>query len=170
MIRPRFIAEQARNPTGLLGRLIAFIMSHETKGDNRQAINALAVASMDDVLDVGCGHGRSLTELAALAPRGQVVGVDPSDVMIGMAARHAGDMIASGRIQVVTASAEALPFRSIDKSLCVHVVYFWRDLGRSFSETALVLKPGGRFALLFRTMRARWSARSGRRLQIPFPR
>jgi ubiquinone/menaquinone biosynthesis C-methylase UbiE len=153
MKRPRFIAEQARHATGLLGRLIAFIMSYETKGDNRRAIDALAVAPMDDVLDVGCGHGRSLTELASLAPRGKVVGVDPSAVMIGMAVRRAGDMVASGRVQVVTASVEALPFPdgSFDKALCVHVVYFWRDLDRAFAEVARVLKPGGRFVVMFQT-------------------
>jgi ubiquinone/menaquinone biosynthesis C-methylase UbiE len=153
MRRPRFIAEQARTATGLLGRIIAFIMSHETKGDNRRAIGALALASGDHVLDVGCGLGRSLTELAALAPQGKVMGVDPSDVMIDMAARHAGKLVALGRVQVVTATVEALPFpnASFDKALCVHVVYFWRDLGRSFSEIARILKPGGRLALLFRT-------------------
>lgn len=153
MRRPRFIAEQARNATGLLGRLIAFIMSHETKGDNRKAIDALAVAPGDQVLDVGCGHGRSLPELAALAHNGKVVGADPSNVMTDIAIRHAGELIASGRVQVVTVAVEALPFpdAAFDKALCVHVVYFWRDLGRSFSEIGRVLKPGGRLALLFRT-------------------
>lgn len=153
MRRPRFIAEQARNATGLLGRLIAFIMSHETKGDNQRAIGTLAVAPGDHVLDIGCGHGRSLTELAVLATEGKVVGVDPSDVMADMAARHAGELIASGRVQVVTASVEALPFpdASFEKALCVHVVYFWPDLTRALREIARVLKPGGRLALLFRT-------------------
>jgi ubiquinone/menaquinone biosynthesis C-methylase UbiE len=153
MRRPRFIAEQARNATGLLGRLIAFIMSHETKGDNQRAIDALAVASGDHVLDVGCGHGRSLPELAARARNGKVVGVDPSHVMVDMAARHAGELIASGRVQVVTASVEALPFpnASFEKAMCVHVVYFWADLAGALGEIARVLKPGGRLALLFRT-------------------
>lgn len=153
MRRPRFIAEQARNATGLLGRIIALIMSHETKGDNRRAIGALKVAWRDHVLDVGCGHGRSLTELAVLASEGKVVGVDPSDVMTDMAARRAGELVALRRVQVVTAAVEALPFPDafFDKALCVHVVYFWRDLGRSASEIARVLKPGGRLALLFRT-------------------
>jgi hypothetical protein len=58
MRRPRFIAEQARNATGLLGRLIALIMSHETKGDNRRAIQALAVApeTMCSMWGVGTGE------------------------------------------------------------------------------------------------------------------
>ena len=100
MKRPRLIAEQARNATGLLGRLIAFIMSHETRGDNRRAIEALAIASGDHVLDIGCGHGRSLIELAARASKGKVVGADPSDVMIGMATRRAGELIAEGVLAI----------------------------------------------------------------------
>lgn len=82
-----------------------------------------------------------------------MVGADPSDVMIGMASRRAGELVDLGRVQVVSASVDTLPFPdgSFDKALCVHVVYFWRDLGRSFSEIARVLKPGGRLALLFRT-------------------
>lgn len=153
MRRPRFIAEQARYATGLLGRLIAFIMSRETKGDNRRAIDMLSIAAGDHVLDVGCGYGRSLTELAARASDGKVVGVDPSEVMKDMAVRHAGDLIASGRVHVVTASVESLPLpdASFDKALCVHVVYFWRDMDRAFAEVTRVLKPGGRLALLFRT-------------------
>lgn len=53
----------------------------------------------------------------------------------------------------MTAGVDALPFpdATFDKALCVHVVYFWPDLMRSLGEIARVLKPGGRFALLFRT-------------------
>ncbi|WP_053250259.1 class I SAM-dependent methyltransferase [Ensifer adhaerens] len=153
MRRPRFIAEQARNATGLVGRLIAFIMSHETKGDNRRAIDALDVKPTDHVLDIGCGHGRSLPELATLASTGKVSGADPSDLMAAIAIRHCGQLIPSGRVQVVIAGVDALPFpdAAFDKALCVHAVYFWPDLSRSFGEIARVLKPGGRLALLFRT-------------------
>ena len=105
------------------------------------------------MLDVGCGHGRSLPELAAHASRGKIVGVDPSEVMTEMAARRAGALVAFGRVRIVTASVDALPFpdSSFDKALCVHVVYFWRDLDPSLFEIARVLKSGGRLALLFRT-------------------
>jgi SAM-dependent methyltransferase len=47
---------------------------------------------------------------------------------------------------------ESLPFADdfFDKVLCVHVLYFWKDLDVSLREIARVLKPGGRFGLLFR--------------------
>jgi ubiquinone/menaquinone biosynthesis C-methylase UbiE len=70
MRRPQFIAEQARNARGLLGRLVAFIMARETWRENLRAVDALGIKLGDHVLDIGCGHGRSLTELAARAPRG----------------------------------------------------------------------------------------------------
>ena len=43
MRRPRFIAEQARNAQGLLGRLVAFIMARETRGVNQRVIEALGI-------------------------------------------------------------------------------------------------------------------------------
>jgi ubiquinone/menaquinone biosynthesis C-methylase UbiE len=153
MRRPRFIAEQARNATGLLGRLIAFIMARETLAANLHAIDALDVRSRDHVLDVGCGHGRSLTELAQRASKGRVAGADPSVLMAEIAVERNRELVKARRVEVAIASADALPFAeaAFDKVLCVHVVYFWQSLDDGFREIARVLKPGGRLALVFRT-------------------
>jgi ubiquinone/menaquinone biosynthesis C-methylase UbiE len=153
MRRPRFIAEQARNAQGPLGRLVAFIMARETRGANRRAIEALDIKRSDHVLDLGCGHGHSLTEMAARAAAGYVVGVDPSELMVEVASRRNRTLINAARVYVVHASAESLPLpeSTFDKVLCVHVLYFWTDIGACLREIARVLKPGGRLALLFRT-------------------
>lgn len=153
MRRPRFIAEQARDARGPLGRLIAFIMARETWGQNQRAIEALEVAPDDHVLDLGCGPGWALAALAAKAPRGRVVGADPSELMAEIATDRNRQLVRSGRVDVAVASAERLPFtdRAFDKVLCVHVLYFWPDLDAAFREIARVLKPGGRLVLLFRT-------------------
>ena len=153
MRRPHFIAEHARNARGRLGRVIAFIMARETWSQNLRVMDALGIDQSDRVLDVGCGHGRSLTELAARASKGHVVGVDASELMIKIATQRNRHLIAAARIEVVNATAEFMPFPddSCDKVLCVHVLYFWRDLDRCLRETARVLKPGGRLGLLFRT-------------------
>ena len=153
MRRPRFIAEQARHASGWLGRVIAFIMARETWAENQRAIGALDVQAGDHVIDIGCGHGRSLGALAAHAATGRVVGVDPSDLMTEIAVDRNRALIKAGKVEVATASAGDLPFHSeaFDRALCVHVVYFWKDLRTSFREIARVLKPGGRIALVFRT-------------------
>jgi len=153
MRRPRFIAEHARNAHGLVGRVIAFIMARETWSHNLRVIDALGIDQSDRILDMGCGHGRSLTELAARACSGRVVGADPSEMMVEIAARRNRRLIEAARVDVVLAGVESLPFADdfFDKVLCVHVLYFWKDLDVSLREIVRVLKPGGRLALLFRT-------------------
>ena len=153
MRRPPFIADQARNARGLLGRLIAFIMARETWRENLRVMDKLGIEQGDHVLDVGCGHGRSLMELAARAPRGRVVGVDPSELMVEIAAQRNRPLIEAARVDVVLSGVESLPFPDdvFDKAQCVHVLYFWKDIEMSLREIARVLKPGGRLGLLFRT-------------------
>lgn len=79
---PHFIAAHARNARGRLNRVIAFIMARETWRQNLRVMDALGIEQSDRILDVGCGHGRSLAELATRAARGRVVGVDPSELMV----------------------------------------------------------------------------------------
>jgi SAM-dependent methyltransferase len=153
MRRPLFIAEQARHAHGFLGRLIAFIMARETWPQNLRAIDALDVAPSDHVLDVGCGPGRSLAVLAQRASKGRVAGVDPSDLMAEIAVNRNSALVRARRVEVVIGSACDLPFENsaFDKALCVHVVYFWKDLNLAFREIARVLKPGGRLIVVCRT-------------------
>ncbi len=153
MRRPRFIAEQARHAKGPLGRLIAFIMARETWAENLRAIDALDIQPTDHVLDIGCGHGRGLGALAARAPRGCAVGADPSDLMAQIAAERNRALVKAGRAKVVVATASDLPFAeaTFDGAVCVHVLYFWKDLQTSFREMARVLKPGAKLSLVFRS-------------------
>jgi ubiquinone/menaquinone biosynthesis C-methylase UbiE len=153
MRRPRFIAEQARHARGFLGRFIATVMAGETWADNQRAVKALGVERGDHVLDLGCGPGRALSVLAALATAGRVVGVDPSGLMVKVALRRNRRLVRSGRVDVIMAPVEALPFKdaSFDKLLCVHVIYFWPDLSGALGEVARVVKTGGSVVFLFRT-------------------
>jgi ubiquinone/menaquinone biosynthesis C-methylase UbiE len=129
MRRPRFIAQHARNARGFLGRVIAFIMARETWSQNLRVIDALGIVRSDLILDVGCGHGRILTELAARAPEGHVVGIDPSELMVEIAARRNRRLIEAERVDVVLATVESLPFPDgTFDMLCVHVIYFWKAL------------------------------------------
>lgn len=155
MRRPRFIAEQSRHAQGLLGRFIAFVMARETFADNQRAIEALEIRECDHVLDVGCGHGRSLALIATRTSSGYVAGADPSDLMAEIAVRRNRVAVKAKKISVVIATAADLPFASgeFDKALCVHVLYFWTDMRAGLREIARVLKPGGRLALVFRSSR-----------------
>ena len=152
MRRSEAIAEQAAQPRGLLGWIIGSIMSRETRHDNETAIDMLDIRSNDRVVDLGTGHGESLTSLAKRAHRGEVEGIDISTVMLGIARRKHRKKIRSGRIALHHASANALPFNdnSFDKALAVHTLYFWNPAQSYLREIARILKPGGLVLLAFR--------------------
>lgn len=153
MRRPLFIAEQARHPRGIIGRVVAAIMKRETEAPNRRVIEALQAARNDRIIDIGCGNGVSLAILAEAATNGHIFGIDPSPLMVERAMIHNRALIDTGRVTVALAEAGELPFpdNSFDKVMSVHTIYFWKDLSAGFREIARVLKPGGRCALYFRT-------------------
>jgi SAM-dependent methyltransferase len=91
------------------------------------------------VLDIGCGTGRFLAQLAEVA---KAWGVDPSPEMLEVARTRAGT------VGLKLGPAEELPFKDgwFERAtmwLVAHLV----DRPRAFAEAARVLAPGGRFAI-----------------------
>jgi len=151
-MKPEWIARQSRRPAGWFGEVVARVMAFETATANRFAVECLGVASHEAVLEVGCGHGRTLEALARQANGGFVAGIDPSDVMVRLASRRLRRPIAGGRAAVRRAEACRIPFADgrFDAVLAVHVLYFWPDCRAEIRELRRVLRPGGRLVLGFR--------------------
>jgi ubiquinone/menaquinone biosynthesis C-methylase UbiE len=148
MAKPEWIAHQSRRPSGWLGEIVARVMSIETAPANRAALDVLALQRGEDVLEVGCGHGRTLARVAA-ATGAHVAGIDPSDVMVRVARRRLRHAIAAGRAEIARASCAAIPHPDarFDAAFAVHVVYFWREPQADLAELHRVLRPGGRLLL-----------------------
>ena len=102
------------------------------------------------VLDIGCGGGATLRRLAALAPRGAVTGIDYSEVSVACSTEFNRADIESGRMKVLQASVESLPFAdaAFDIITTVESFYFWPDHAANLREVLRVLKPGGTFLLI----------------------
>jgi ubiquinone/menaquinone biosynthesis C-methylase UbiE len=150
--RPVFIARQGRRPSGVLGRLVAHIMSRETASDNSKAVDLLDVRPSDHVLDVGTGLGATLGLIAARTPNGVATGIDYSDVMLDIATKRHRRLIGQGRVRVECAASDKLPFpdAAFDKAVTMHTLYFWDPAEPHFREIARVLKPDGTFVIGFR--------------------
>jgi SAM-dependent methyltransferase len=142
---PRGWRSQFAHPRGLGGWLAGALMARKNAAINAAAVEALAVAPGDRVLEIGFGHGRTIAALARRAGAGLVAGVDPSATMLAMASRRNRSALRAGRVELRLAGAEALPFpyASFDKVLAVNSVQFWPGPGRSLAEARRVLRPGG---------------------------
>ena len=152
MRKPRFIAEQGRKPSGLLGRIVARVMAKETIDENAFALELLQLQPEDTVLEIGCGHGETLARCANVVSRGSLCGIDFSPAMHRYATRRHRKLVAEKRIEFHLGSSDRLPFddQSFDKVFAVHTIYFWKEPLDHLVEARRVLKPGGRFVLGFR--------------------
>jgi len=94
----------------------------------------------ETILDVGCGTGRLLADLAAMRPDATLIGVDPAPAMVEAARQRA-----AGRFEVKQAAAEALPLpdSSVDLALSVLSFDHWADQEAGLKEVRRVLRPGG---------------------------
>ncbi|HYM22110.1 MAG TPA: class I SAM-dependent methyltransferase, partial [Vicinamibacterales bacterium] len=101
-------------------------------------------------LDVGCGGGRTIGKLAALAPQGTVYGVDHSEAAVAASARTNAQHVASGRVQIRHGSVSRLPFEegTFDLVVAIETHFWWPDLPAGVREIRRVLKPHGRLAIV----------------------
>jgi ubiquinone/menaquinone biosynthesis C-methylase UbiE len=101
------------------------------------------------LLDVGCGPGEILVELARIAPAIDATGVDVDAAMIARADRKAERAAArhgGSRPRFLVADAAALPFEdgAFDVVVSSFSVHHWPDRDAGLAEVMRVLRPGGK--------------------------
>lgn len=112
------------------------------------ATEALAARRGDRVVDIGCGPGFHVEELAEVVGQaGHVVGVDFSEAMLDSAARRNADRV---NVEFRVGDATDLPIAdmSVDGAIAVQVYEYVHDITGALAEAFRVLKPGGRIAII----------------------
>jgi arsenite methyltransferase len=147
----QYLARQLGNPSGLVGRVLAPMWNKRNRALQDAALSCLALNAQDRVLEVGCGGGSLLSRIAAVTTDGTVVGVDLSPVMISYCGRHYPHLVDSGRLGLICASAESMPFPdgNFTKICTVNSVFYWRDVRGAFAEFSRLLEASGTAVVCF---------------------
>jgi SAM-dependent methyltransferase len=119
---------------------------------HRWLAGLLGAGPGDRVVDLGCGTGASLIQLAPDLQGGLAVGVDASHAALGRAAGALAPAVAAGSARVLLVQADLkdpLPFpdAAFDRVLCHNVLECLPDPDGLVAEAGRLLRPGGRLVL-----------------------
>lgn len=133
---PDVVREQYASEAGLAARKAVYT---EVTGPDARELVFAAVAEVEPraVLEVGCGEGE-LSERVQREIGAELVAIDQSERMVELTRMRGVD----ARV----GDAQALPFAdsSFDVAIAAWMLYHVRDLDRTITELARVLRPGGR--------------------------
>lgn len=141
---------QCQKPSGWFGRLIVRNMNSRHSKLTDWGLTHVAVKPQDTVLDVGCGGGKTVSKLAALANGGKVFGLDYSDASLAVARKLNARQIERGQVEIHEGSVLKLPFHrdTFDLVTAVETHFWWPDIPAGVREILRVLKPGGSLLII----------------------
>ena len=115
------------------------------------ALARLAPRPGERVIDVGCGCGQTLLQLAgAVGPSGRVLGIDLSEVMLARAQARVAEAAAAPPVEIVCGDAASVPLTagSFDAVFSRFGLMFFQHPAAAFRHLRAALAPGGRLAFV----------------------
>jgi ubiquinone/menaquinone biosynthesis C-methylase UbiE len=108
---------------------------------------AAVLQDQGDAVDLGCGAGQLVMEMARKAPGLHVTGIDLSEQMLADARRSAQQAGLEERVDFRLGNVEEIPFpdQSLDLVISTFSLHHWTDPVKVLNEIDRVLKPGGAF-------------------------
>ncbi len=141
---------QCSKPTGWLGRFTLWRMNSSHSKLTDWGLGHISIENHGTILDVGCGGGRTVSKLAAIATEGKVYGVDYSPESVAATKRTNARSVDLGRVEIRHGSVSQLPFPDgeFDLVTAVETHFWWPNLPGDMREVFRVLKSGGTLILI----------------------
>jgi ubiquinone/menaquinone biosynthesis C-methylase UbiE len=148
-----YVLLQARKPTKWFGRIFVRAMNQGHSGLSDWGLAHVVISNHFSILDVGCGGGRTVGKLAAIATDGKVYGIDYAEGSVAASRAHNSQLINVDRVSIQKASVSSLPFadNTFDLATAVETQYYWPDPVGDMREILRVLKPGGKLIVIAET-------------------
>jgi ubiquinone/menaquinone biosynthesis C-methylase UbiE len=130
--------------------VVAKVMARQNRAAEAEAVELLDPNDSDRVLVIGFGPGVGVQLLLERLARGGVGGVDPSRAMLRQATARNRDALDSGRLELVCASSDAMPWpeHHFDGAIAVNVMQLCEPIEATATELARLLRPGARLVSL----------------------
>ena len=100
------MVKQCRKPTGLFGRFVGMGMNTGHSRLQRWGLSHISIKPNESILDMGCGGGKGIQELARISSSGKVYGIDYSDQMVRLARKINKKFIEKGHVEMPINSAK----------------------------------------------------------------
>ncbi len=113
----------------------------------RETLKEVGIRDGDDVLDVGCGRGRSSFLAASMHPGADIIGIDLLRTNIATASTLYGG---TRNLRYFVDDAMRLRFADgvFDKVFCLEAAFHFPSRARFLEESYRVLKPGGKLVVV----------------------
>jgi ubiquinone/menaquinone biosynthesis C-methylase UbiE len=144
------LVNQCSKPTGWFGRFTLWRMNSSHSNLTDWGLEHISIENNYTILDVGCGGGRTVSKLAAIATQGRVYGIDYSEESVAATKRMNAQWIDLGRVEIRHGSVSQLPFPDamFDRVTAVETHFWWPNLPSDMREVFRVTKPGGTLILI----------------------
>ena len=108
---------------------------------------AVVLKDHGEAVDLGCGAGQLVMEMARKAPGLHVTGIDLSEKLLADARQSAQQSGLEERVDFRLGNVEQIPFpdQSLDLVISTASLHHWNDPVKVLNEVDRVLKPGGAY-------------------------
>ena len=115
----------------------------------RLAMSMMEIKPDSKVLDVGCGTGFAVVQLAMMLPEGKACGIDISAKMIAIAEANVPKELETN-VEFRQASSSGIPYEEgeFDYIMCTNSFHHYPEPLEALNEMRRVLKPGGQLVIL----------------------
>lgn len=158
----RFIANQFRRPSGLIGHMIGNGMARSNETEAHWTVDLLNIQPDMQVLEIGFGPGVGIQYAASKVAQGHVSGIDYSETMVRLASKRNAATIKSGHVDLRQGTTSSLPYwdDAFDRAYTIHCIYFWAEPAACLHEIHRTLKSNGMLAITIMP-KDKWISRRG---------